>query len=267
MNDDSSTDTEDDNKTEEYEKDLERDVDVTNVVTESGTKQTDDVMNDDEEDEGIIMFRRSERLKRRRDEFSDFLIYDVVEKRKSMKKRQKEAKSHSLAAPFVLDEASVSFRAPSGYYGSFGQRDLKYTDQRDFSSSPPQHKFKKNDIITDDDNDDYNGGYELGDETLQKNIGQNIAFLEEDDLNLMILNLMILNYQHLENKLLKYQRRQERVKGKDEEKPEEEEEEIKLNDNQKNKVTNIMKRNEIGVQPKMENEIGVCLGWYRQADV
>ena len=169
-NDDSSTDTEDDNETEEYEKDLEHDEDVMNVMTESGTKQTDDVMNDDEEDEGMIVIQRFERLKRRRDEFNDFLIYDVVEKRKSMKKRQKEAKSRSLATPFVLDEASVSFRALSGYYGSFGQSDLKYTDQRDFSPSPPQPKFEKNDIITDDDDDDYNEGYELGDETLQKNI-------------------------------------------------------------------------------------------------
>ena len=142
-NDDSSTDTEDDNETEEYEKDLERDEDVTNVMTESGTKQTDDVMNDDEEDEGMIVILRSERLMKRRDEFSDFLIYDVVEKRKSMKKRQKEAKSCSLAAPFVLDKASVLFQAPSGHYGSFGQSDLKYTDQRDFSPSPPQPKFTK----------------------------------------------------------------------------------------------------------------------------
>ena len=108
-NDDSSTDTADDNKTEEYEKNLECNKDVTNVVMESGTKQTDDVMNDDEEDEGMIVIRRSERLKRRRDQFSDFLIYNVVEKRKSMKKRQKEAKSHTLVAPFVLDKASVSF--------------------------------------------------------------------------------------------------------------------------------------------------------------
>ena len=108
-NDDSSTDTEYDSETEEYEKDLECDEDVTNVVTESGTKQTDDLMNDDEEDEGMIVIRRSERLKKRRDEFSDFLIYNVVEKRKSIKKRQKEAKSRSLAAPFVLDKASVSF--------------------------------------------------------------------------------------------------------------------------------------------------------------
>ena len=79
-NDDSSTDTEDNNETEEYEQDSEHDDDVTNVMTESGTKQTDDVMNDDEKDEGMIVIQRSERLKKRRDEFSDFLIYDVVEK-------------------------------------------------------------------------------------------------------------------------------------------------------------------------------------------
>ena len=71
-NDDSSTDTEDDNETEEDEKDLEHDNDMTNVVTESGTKQTDDVMNDDEQDEGIIVIWRFERLKKRRDEFRDF---------------------------------------------------------------------------------------------------------------------------------------------------------------------------------------------------
>ena len=58
---------------------------------------------------------------------------------------------------------------------------------------------EKNDIITDDDDDDYNEDYELGDETLQKNIDQNIEFLDEDDLN--IDQLDDLNYQYLENKL------------------------------------------------------------------
>ena len=181
-NDDSSTDTEDDNETEEYEKDLECDEDVTNVVTESGTKQTDDVMNDDEEDEGMIVIRRSERLKRRRDEFSDFLIYDVVEKRKSMKKRQKEAKSHSLATLFVLDKASVSFRAPSGYYGILAKVTSSTLIRGTFRLLCHNLNSKKNDIITDDDDD--NSGYELVDKTLQKNIDRNITFLEEDDLNI-----------------------------------------------------------------------------------
>ena len=90
MNDESSTNTEDDNETEEYEKDLECDNDMMNVMMDSGTKQMDDVMNDDEEYEDMIMIRRSETLKKRRDEFSDFLIYNVVEKRKSMKKDRKK---------------------------------------------------------------------------------------------------------------------------------------------------------------------------------
>ena len=90
-NDDSSTDTEDNNETEEYEKDLEHDDDVTNVVMESGTKQMDDVMNDDDQDKGMIVIQRSERLKKRRDEFSDSFIYDVVEKRKSNEKKTKRS--------------------------------------------------------------------------------------------------------------------------------------------------------------------------------
>ena len=91
----------------------------------------------------------------------------LLRKGNPMKKRQKEAKSHSFTIPFVLDKASVLFRAPSGYYGTFGQSD---TDQRDFSPSLPQPKFKKNDIITNDDDDNDNSGYVLGDEILQKNI-------------------------------------------------------------------------------------------------
>ena len=74
-----------------------------------------------------------------------------------------------LAAPFILNQASVSYRAPSGYYGSFGQTDLKFTDQRDFSPSPPPQIFEKNNVITDDEEDEEDG-FELGDETLKSNI-------------------------------------------------------------------------------------------------
>ena len=108
-------------------------------------------------------------MKRKKDEFKDFIIYDVLEKRKSMKRKQKEAKSHTLAAPFILDQASVSYRAPSGYYGSFGQTDLKFTDQRDFSPFPLPQIFEKNNVITDNEEDEEDG-FELGDETLQSNI-------------------------------------------------------------------------------------------------
>ena len=82
-------------------------------------------------------------MKIKKDEFKDFIIYDVLEKQKPMKQKQKEVKSHVLAAPFILDQASVSYRAPSGYYESFGQTDLKFTDQKDFSPSPPPQIFEK----------------------------------------------------------------------------------------------------------------------------
>ena len=94
--------------------------------------------------------------------------------------RNREAKSRKLVAPFLLDEATVSYGAPTGYYGNFGQSDLNYKDQRDFSPSPPQHTFKQNNVIADDEDDD--DGYELGDEMIQQNIDCNIQMLEAEDL-------------------------------------------------------------------------------------
>ena len=103
------------------------------------TKATNDVTNeydDNEDNQGMTVIHRSEQLKRKKDEI------------------------------FVLDQASVSYRAPSGYYGNFGQTDLKFTDQRNFSPSPPPQIFEKNNVITDDEED----GFKLGDEMLQSNI-------------------------------------------------------------------------------------------------
>ena len=58
----------------------------------------------------------------------DFIVEDYKEKRKSFKSRQEQSRRCCLAAPFVLDEASVTFRPPSGYYGQFGDKDSSYVD-------------------------------------------------------------------------------------------------------------------------------------------
>ena len=56
----------------------------------------------------------------------DFIVEDYKEKRKSFKSRQEQSRQCHLAAPFVLDEISVTFRPPSGYYGQFGNNDSSY---------------------------------------------------------------------------------------------------------------------------------------------
>ena len=80
-----------------------------------------------------------------------------------------------------------------------------------------------------------------------------------------LMNLMILNYHHLKN--ANYPLRQERVKGKDKGNAEEKEEEMQLTDHQNNKVMNIANMYKHGIQPKIKNGIGVCLGWCRESDV
>ena len=87
----------------------------------------------------------------------DFIVEDYKEKRKSFKSRQEQSRRHHLAAPFVLDEASVTFRPPSGYYGQFGDNDSSYVDHRDFNNN------SKNNKIYDPDSDEEMA---LGDKTL-----------------------------------------------------------------------------------------------------
>ena len=93
-----------------------------NRNNEHGKNEAHDTRNitndkDDEGDEGMTIIHRSARLKKKKDEFRDFIICDIVEKRKSRKERNREAKSHKLVAPFLLDEATVSYRALLGITG------------------------------------------------------------------------------------------------------------------------------------------------------
>ena len=81
-----------------------------------------------------------------------------------------------MAAPFILDQASVSLRPPKGYYGNFGENDNEYVDQLDFSSE--NRNKNATDISIDDDK------MSLGDTTLCNNINKQIEFLNEDDIEL-----------------------------------------------------------------------------------
>ena len=81
-----------------------------------------------------------------------------------------------MAAPFILDQASVSLRPPKGYYGNFGENDNEYVDQLDFSSE--NGNKNATDISIDDDE------MSLGDTTLCNNINKQIEFLNEDDIEL-----------------------------------------------------------------------------------
>ena len=105
----------------------------------------------------------------------DFIVEDYKEKRKSFKSRQEQSRRRRLAAPFVLDEASVTFRPPSGYYGQFGDKDSSYVDHRDFDNNSENNEF------SDHDSDEEMA---LGDDTLQSNINKQISLLEEDDIDL-----------------------------------------------------------------------------------
>ena len=80
-----------------------------------------------------------------------------------------------MAAPFILDQASVSLRSPKGY-GNFGENDNDYIDQDDFSSESGNKNAT--DISIDDDE------MSLGDTTLRNNINKQIEFLQEDDIKL-----------------------------------------------------------------------------------
>ena len=81
-----------------------------------------------------------------------------------------------MAAPFILDQASVSLRPPKGYYGNFGENDNEYVDQDDFSSE--NRNKNATDISIDDDE------MSLGDTTLHNNINKQIEFLHKDDIEL-----------------------------------------------------------------------------------
>ena len=81
-----------------------------------------------------------------------------------------------MAAPFILDQASVALRPQKGYYGNFGENDNDYIDEDDFSSE--NGNKNATDISIDDDK------MSLGDTTLCNNINKQIEFLQEDDVEL-----------------------------------------------------------------------------------
>ena len=160
-------------------------------VEDGPTKQDDDVgdmimkqdvaslhqsgNNDSKGEEQIIIVRLSKRLKDVRD-MKSFIVDDYTEKRKGYKARREDSERLRMAAPFILDQSSVSLRPPKGYYGNFGENDNDYIDQDDFSSENG-HK-NATDISIDDDK------MSIGDTTLCNNINKEIEFLLEDDIEL-----------------------------------------------------------------------------------
>ena len=101
-----------------------------------------------------------------------FIVDDYTEKRKGYKARREDSERQRMAAPFILDQASVALRPPKGYYGNFGENDNDYIDQDDFSSE--NRNKNATDISIDDDK------MSLGDTTLCNNINKQIEFLHED---------------------------------------------------------------------------------------
>ena len=153
-------------------------------VEDGPTKQDDDVedtvtkqdvaslhksgSNDSEGEEQIIIVRCSKRLKDVR-EMKSFIVDDYTEKQKGYKARREDSERRHMAAPFILDQASVSLRPAKGYYGNFGENDNDYIDQDDFSSESGNKNAT--DISIDDDK------MSLGDTTLCNNINKQIEFL------------------------------------------------------------------------------------------
>ena len=158
---------------------------------------TDPKDNDDNKDfeEGEeIVIRRSKRLKVR-SEMDDFIVQDYKEKRKSYRSRKEEARRRREASAFILDQSSITFRAVSGYYGNFGEKDHLFDDQKDFEDSdiyveessqeidlPELPKNKKKNFIHSDDEDELT----IGDVTLRNNISKNIQYLEAEDIDVDI---------------------------------------------------------------------------------
>ena len=107
----------------------------------------------------------------------NFIVDDYTQKQKSYKARREDSERYHMAAPFILDKASVSLRPPKGYYQNFGENDNEYVDQDDFSSE------NGNKNATDDDDDD-DDEMSFGDTMLCNNISKQIEFLHEDDIEL-----------------------------------------------------------------------------------
>ena len=132
--------------------------------------------NNSEDEEQIIIVRHSKRLQDVRD-MKSFIVDDYTQKQKGYKARRENSERRRMAAPFILDKASVSLRPTKGYYGNFGKNDNEYVDHDDFSSE--NGNKNATDISIDDDDK-----MSLGDTMLCNNINKQIEFLHEDDIEL-----------------------------------------------------------------------------------
>ena len=125
--------------------------------------------------------RRSARVQKRRD------------KQRALCKKAKENYSKKLAATFILGEASVTYRPPSGFYGSFGVKEMNVHGQSEddeeddvdedteSSTGPeevvlkkPKKGFLDNELFFSDDDE-----IEI-DDTLKNNIGEDLKVQVED---------------------------------------------------------------------------------------
>ena len=70
--------------------------------------------NNSEGEEQKIIVRHSKRLQDVRD-MKSFIVDDYTQKRKSYKARRQDSERQRMAAPFILDQASISLRPPKGY--------------------------------------------------------------------------------------------------------------------------------------------------------
>ena len=124
----------------------------------------------------------------------------VQQKKNKVKALVKEAKdkyTKKVASPFILGESSITYRAPQGFYGSFGAKeknvrpnpvhmddDYDDADEGEMSSScemvkikKPKKEFIDNQVVFTDEEMEM-------DSTLKNNIGKNIEKLQEEDLNI-----------------------------------------------------------------------------------
>ena len=112
-----------------------------------------------------------------------FIVHDVREHIISYTKRRQQKRSREMVAPFISDLADVSYRAPKGYYG-IGPK--SGGTQRQKPKREPKrvenNDFEKNNIIDDTEEEDENGGLNIGDETLRNNV-LDITAVKTDDIN------------------------------------------------------------------------------------
>ena len=112
-------------------------------------------------------------------------------------KEAKDKYTKKVTSPFILGESSVTYRAPQGFFGSFGAKeknvwpdpfhmDDEYddADEGETSSSCKMVKIKKpkkgfidNEVVFTDEEMEI-------DSTLKNNISKNIEKLQEEDLNI-----------------------------------------------------------------------------------